>query len=127
MKPGPLARSDRNLTALVLEDSVLLLLDLQEALLGLGVGTVLKASSIYRALSVLESSQPDFAIVDYDIDGTASLMFVDELIRRAVPLLLVTGYGPDINLPAQYRGLPLLAMPFSMSELEAKINGLFEC
>ncbi len=127
MKPGPLARSDRNLTALVLEDSVLLLLDLQEALLGLGVGTVLKASSIYRALSVLESSQPDFAIVDYDIDGTTSLMFVDELIRRAVPLLLVTGYGPDINLPAQYRGLPLLAMPFSMSELEAKINGLFEC
>ena len=127
MKPGPLARSDRNLTALVLEDSVLLLLDLQETLLGLGVGTVLKASSIYRALSVLESSQPDFAIVDYDIDGTASLMFVDELIRRAVPLLLVTGYGPDINLPAQYRGLPLLAMPFSMSELEAKINGLFEC
>lgn len=127
MKPGPLARSDRNLTALVLEDSVLLLLDLQETLLGLGVGTVLKASSIYRALSVLESSQPDFAIVDYDIDGTTSLMFVDELIRRAVPLLLVTGYGPDINLPAQYRGLPLLAMPFSMSELEAKINGLFEC
>lgn len=126
MIPDTPAKPGRTLTALILEDSVVVLLDLQETLLALGVSHVLTASSICKALSVLQISQPDFAIVDYDIDGGNSLTVVDELIRRAIPLLLVTGYGLHIDLPERHRGVPLLAKPFSMTDLETKIARLFE-
>lgn len=124
MLPGSQTTPRGELTALVLEDSVVVLLDLQETLLALGVATVLGASSPCKALTIIGSSRADFAIVDYDIGDGKSLAVVDELLRLGIPVLLVTGCSSADDLPARHRNSPLLAKPFSTDNLEQALARL---
>ena len=104
--------------ALVVEASVVVLLDLEETLLALGTAQVLKAPTISKARSIIAAVRPDFAIVDYDIDAACGLAVANELYLKEIPFILVSGYGTDVDLPPHLRSATVLAKPISPGDLQ---------
>src|SRR5262245_25360465 len=51
------------------------------------------ASSIDRALALLETQQPDAALLDFNLHGKSALPVAMALNQRGVPFLVMSGYG----------------------------------
>ena len=111
---GLLIMTDRR--ALVAEDSLLILLDLEAVLGRLGIGTIGPAATLQETLALAEADIADIAILDIDLNGEMVYPAADILIARGVPVIFATGYG-GAALPRQYWDVPLLRKPYKDSEL----------
>lgn len=86
---------------LVVEDELLIALDLCNTLECLGCEILGPANSSRKALSLLETDKPDFALLDENLAGESSLPVAEELRRRRIPFAIVSGYdSPGRKDPA---------------------------
>ena len=105
------------LRILVVEDEVLIGMMLETMLEDLGCQVVGLAASIDEALASVRQHTPDGVLLDMNMDGKSTRAVAEELLGRAMPFLLVTGYdGMDSDPPA-IRTAPRLKKPFSRDEL----------
>lgn len=109
---------DATKTCLLLEDDFVLRSHVEMQLRSLGVACVAAFAASDEALAFLSNSKPGFAVVDYRLGRLrTSESVLHELLRQAVPTVIVTGLG---ELPDEAQGLadvPVLEKPVQADAL----------
>lgn len=108
-----------------MEDEVLIAMMLESILEDFGCQVVGLVSSIDEALTAVRQHAPDGVLLDMNMDGDDPRALAEELRRRSVPFLLVTGYdGMDSDLPV-IKAAPRLTKPFNGKELARRMAEVF--
>lgn len=112
------------MTVVVAESMGVVLLDLRETLLDLGIGHVLGASSAGHALKLIAAAPIDFAIVDAELDEAGNRSIAVRLEQLRVPYVLMSARWTAADWHASSNHADFLAKPFSTAELDAAIRRL---
>ena len=114
-----------NRRVLLVEDETLLALDLEMTLAHSGCKVIGAFATARAALAELARSWPDAAVLDLNLNGETSLAVADALAERGVPFVFVTGYDRD-QLPPRHKKAPMVAKPYSGTELVQALQRLLE-
>jgi PAS domain S-box-containing protein len=114
--PKPLRGSHRR-RILVVEDSALIAMEIQEAVQELGFEVLGPVGRLAAALELARTEHLDGALLDINLDGVKVYPVADLLRERGVPIVFATGYDRRTVLPLRFNSVPTLAKPFSPSEL----------
>jgi light-regulated signal transduction histidine kinase (bacteriophytochrome) len=109
---------------LLVEDSMIIALDAEDALRALGANDVLTASTCRRALDILAATAADFALLDFNLGSETSLLIADRLSDAEIPFVFATGYGDEIAIPDRHKSVPVIKKPYGASSLTAVIGRL---
>lgn len=113
------------LRILVAEDETFVLMDIEDMLRDLQCEIVGTVSTVEAAVAAIRENRIDGALLDLNLHGQTILPAAEELVRRSVPFLLVTGYaGRHGDVPA-LRDAPRLKKPFSLDDLHTAMHEVF--
>ncbi len=98
--------------ALVVEDNMIIALDAEAHLRGLGVRHVLTAADVSSALRMVDENQIGFAVLDLNLGAESSLPVAKKLQEFDIPFVFATGYGEKSELLAEFPGVPVLNKPY---------------
>ncbi|MDF2374557.1 MAG: response regulator [Rhizobiaceae bacterium] len=107
----------------VVEDEALIVLDIEEAVLGAGCEVVGYAKTIAEAHDVLDSASCDGVILDANLNGDSVKPIAERLKAANVPYIVVSGYSRD-QLDFLDETAVLVAKPFNFEQLTASIRGM---
>ena len=107
---------------LIVEDDPIIALDFEDTVLRLGVKTVRTASSVSRALQLIDERAPDFVLLDIGLVREKSFAVAERLEALGIPFAFVTGYSTDVALPATLAKKPKLPKPCTSDALEAVLR-----
>jgi len=109
---------------LILEDSPVVGMDLESCLADNGFSVAGPLFSCVDALTWLEASTPDLAILDYALrDGDAEEV-IQTLQNRGVPVIVLSGYRPEDKVSWSPRGLVWLQKPCGSEDIIKAISAL---
>ncbi len=106
---------------LVVEDEALISMLIEDMLADIGCECVDVASSIEGAFDVLTKTEPHFAMLDVNLNGTRSFPVAEFLKSREIPFVFLSGYGAR-ELEESYQGVKMLEKPFQINQLESVIE-----
>jgi DNA-binding response OmpR family regulator len=109
------------LVALVVDDEFLIAVELEAILTGGGYH-VLSAVSVTEARTLASLRTIDVAVLDFRM-GVGAIDFARDLEARGIPLLFCTASTLD-EVHAVFPAAPVVAKPFSGSELLARVAAL---
>jgi CheY-like chemotaxis protein len=110
----------------VVEDETLVLFNLEDILENLGFTIIGEAMWIEHAQELAETvEQPDAAILDVNIGGSAVFPVAKILADRGVPILFTTGYGGD-GLSTEWRDRPVVSKPYTQNDISTALNKLLK-
>jgi len=109
---------------LLVEDSMIIALDAEEALRQLGVAKVTVASSVASALRALDAERPDAALLDYNLGDESSEVVAMELTEAGVPFWFATGYGDAVAHLSGSRARGVMQKPYSQEDLAKLLDQL---
>lgn len=115
----------RPLRVLIIEDEPIVAMAVESTIEQLGHQVVGPIARLDEALTVAEGDDYDCALVDVNILGGASFAVTKILVDKQRPFILATGYR-DGALPENLRDQPRLVKPYSLGQLEAGLDLLFE-
>ncbi|MCK9992155.1 MAG: hypothetical protein Dbin4_00675 [Alphaproteobacteria bacterium] len=107
--------------ALIVEDELLLLMDLEDRLTAMGYLVVGKATTLDRGCQLARELDIDFAVLDVNLSGANSAAIADELSSRGVPFVFVTGYTKS-GIPERYRTCMSVAKPYETASLSLALQ-----
>lgn len=113
---SPLKIND-DFRVLVVEDEVLISMLIEDMLADIGCKCIEVAPSVEAALEALKTSEPDFAMLDINLNGKRSFPIADVLTSREIPFVFLSGYGAH-GLERPYDGAKVLQKPFALNDLE---------
>ena len=108
---------------LVVEDDMMIALYVEEVLQSLGCLVIGPVSKLAAALQVAGDEDLDAAVLDINIRGGQVFPVAERLASRGIPFAFASGYG-DWALPEAFRNQPRLTKPFTIHELETRVNAL---
>jgi light-regulated signal transduction histidine kinase (bacteriophytochrome)/CheY-like chemotaxis protein len=108
---------------LLVEDSMIIAMDAEDALKEIGAVKVVVAANVARALKALEKGGLDFALLDLNLGAENSTPVANVLVENRIPFAFATGYGEDTPLAAQYPGVPVLKKPYTADQLRQALAG----
>lgn len=121
MPRGPSASTSgitlRGTTVLLVEDQLLIAMDAEDMLISLGA-RVLTAPSAAEALSLLDSCEFHFAVLDVMLGRGTSLAIAEELDKRGIAYAFATGYAGTTSIPEEFRAKPIVHKPYDKRALE---------
>lgn len=107
--------------ALIIEDELLLAFTVQEALRELGYATFDIATSMAQAIEAAQAQCPDLIVADHRItDGTGTEAVQSICSDKAIPVVFVTGSGPEVR--ASLPDALIVAKPFAPSHLASAVS-----
>ena len=118
------AKTLAGLFILIVEDEVMVAMMLEDMVKDLGCSVAL-AGSIEEALSLIRETTPDGVLLDMNVHGRKTVAVAEELARRSVPFLLVTGYGVVDGDPPVVKAAPRLQKPFNEDALGRRMTEVF--
>jgi CheY-like chemotaxis protein len=83
------------LRVLVVEDELIIAMELESLLRGLGCIVLDAVPAIGHALRALARERANFAVLDVNLRGERVTPVAEELQKQGVPFVLVTGYGSE--------------------------------
>jgi two-component SAPR family response regulator len=111
----------RNQRILIVEDQYLIAADLSRALARLGGVVVGPVASAEAARTELADAEIDLAFLDVNLDGQMVFPLADELERRGIPFIFVTGHDATV-LPQRFGTKLRLAKPFTVQSVEEAVR-----
>ncbi len=108
---------------LVVEDDFMIAIDLCEALEAQGYVVMPPAETLEEAQQALRGATPGIVVLDASLDGESTAPVAEELNRRGIPFVYVSGYGQDwlnLNMP---RG-PALRKPVKPAQVMEYLRSL---
>ncbi len=102
---------------LLAEDQTLIALDTEMMLRELGAAAVNSFTSSQTALTWLASASPDVAVLDINLGATSSFAIAEELGRRSIPFVFITGYGSGDPVPERFSSAPIVHKPYTLDAL----------
>ena len=109
---------------LLVEDSMIIALDAEEALKELGARAVSTAANVPRALALLKEGRFDFALLDVNLGAETSVAIAAELLKLGTPFVFATGYGEGTVWLTEYPNAPVINKPYGVSQLRAVLAEL---
>ena len=106
---------------MVVEDELLIAATLEAALTRGGYRVLGPVATVPDAIDLLQTSQPDAALIDYRLAATTTEALLPSLESRHIPVCVLTGYNPN-QLPAAYARCTVLEKPFRINMLMAVMN-----
>jgi len=107
---------------LIVEDDLIIALDFEDTILGLGVKRVRTAGNVINALELIAERAPDFALLDVGLVREKSFAIAERLEALKIPFAFVTGYGAPGTFPAAFACKPALPKPYSTDALRALLK-----
>ena len=111
---------------LVVDDEVIIAMQLEACIQGLGHQLVGSAASGLEALDLAERLRPDIILMDIKMPGPMDGIEAAERIRRRfdIPVLLITAYAEDPLIERAKQAAPLgfIVKPFHGGEIRAAIE-----
>ena len=106
------------LRVLVVEDEALVAMTIEDTLEEFGCEVVGPAGTLRTALRMAEreSGRLDGALLDVNLGGEKVYPLADFLIRKDVPFVFLSGYGPE-GLDPAYAPATVVKKPFRPDEL----------
>jgi PAS domain S-box-containing protein len=101
---------------LVVDDEPLIAMDMVASLEDEGCEIVGPATTLRRALTLVETEDIDAALLDANLAGDPVDELAAVLVRRGIPFAFVSGYGRE-GLPQAYQEMPLIRKPFQRQRL----------
>jgi CheY-like chemotaxis protein len=108
---------------LIVEDTFIIALDLEDTLRKLGAQTIRTASSVAQALATIEQQAPRFALLDVNLGVETSFEIATRLIALGVPFAFMTGYGENAPFPPELAHVQRVRKPFTQQSLVAALRG----
>ena len=108
---------------LLVEDSMIIAMDAEDALKEIGAAKVVVAANVARALAALERGGLDFALLDLNLGAETSLPVADMLAQKNITFAFATGYGEDAGLGERYAGVTVLKKPYTADQLRQALAG----
>jgi len=102
---------------LVVEDSMLIALDAEDALIACGVRKVVIAANVAAALAVMADKLPDFAVLDHNLGDETSEPVARALADAGVPYCFASGYGDALERTRIDPPYGVLKKPYSQKDL----------
>lgn len=99
----------------MVEDSALIALDIEISLSELGASVFVVADQA-SALHLLLEKRFDFAVVDLDLNGTASKLLTQELVAEKCPFVILSG-SSQAHAESIFGKVDFLSKPFDMFAL----------
>jgi CheY-like chemotaxis protein len=109
-------------TAMVLEDSLLIALDMQDYLESLGAATVHIASNVKQAMAIIADNLLDIAILDVNLGDETSEAVAVKLDVMDVPFVLATGYAESHGMSDRFPNVPVVSKPVALDRLRTAID-----
>lgn len=106
---------------LILEDSMLIAIELEDTLKELGFDQVDSAPNVARALELLEQNQYRICWLDIDLKHETSFELAYELLNRKIPFVFATGYDSKFTLPNDLKFVMLLKKPLNSAKISDTI------
>ncbi|MFD2236820.1 HWE histidine kinase domain-containing protein [Aureimonas populi] len=110
------------LRGLIVEDNMIIALDAEQLMLDNGMGAVFTAASVAEARKIIDAQAVDVALLDVNLGSETSFPLVADLDERRVPFVFVTGYGEQIDYPAEAGEVRAIKKPFASEELLAALS-----
>ena len=122
--PAAVKIDDFPKTVLLVEDSMLIALDIEDTLRRLGAETVVSAGSVRLAREAIADGVPDFAVLDINLGAETSIPVAEELTELGVPFVFASGYGEQTQLGDRFGDVPVVAKPYGPNEVAAALSTL---
>jgi CheY-like chemotaxis protein len=113
------------LRILVVEDEIMIAMMLEEMLQDFGCSVVTLAPNIEKAVAAIRQHVFDGVLLDINIHGQKTIAVAEELVSRAIPFLLVTGYSGGDSDPPVMKSAPRLQKPFDEAALAQRMEKVF--
>jgi len=110
---------------LVVEDSPVIALVLDDMLTDLGCIVVGPAQNMAVAIELAAGETFDAAVIDINIRGGKIYPVAETLRDRGIPFLLASGYA-DWTMPPEWQERPRLTKPYTIETVERALKTLFE-
>lgn len=108
---------------LIIDDEYLVASHLEMVLEDMGFAIVGPVATIQDAMAAMDSEKLDAVMLDANLDGVSSAPIAAELVRRAVPFVVVTGYGHLELASAELNAAPRVHKPFTAASLAVALTG----
>ena len=102
---------------LVVEDSLILAHEVERVLRDNGVRDVIVRGALGPALKAAALPDIGAAVLDINLKGMSSYAVADLLTERHVPLIFVTGYGSDAEMPVRFGNAGVIAKPARAADM----------
>lgn len=109
---------------LIVEDDYFISEELSGQLTGWGAIVVGPIPTQKKALEQVARDEFDVAVIEIKLGDKLDYLLADELMHRAIPFAIVTGY-PAYMVPARFAGVPLLEKPCDERLLGGVMDRLF--
>src|SRR5262245_44137747 len=96
---------------LVLDDEPLIAFDICDTLERAGFGIARSCTTTTQALAETDTHPPDFAFLDFALNGESAEAVADRLIELDCPFAWLTGMERK-SLPARYKQQPCIEKPY---------------
>jgi CRP-like cAMP-binding protein len=117
----PEARKTR---ILVVEDSYLTAQAVCDMVVEHGYQPIGPVGHIDSGIRFVCENAVDAAVVDIDLHGTSSFPICEQLAKRDIPFVFLTGYNQHYPMPAEFRAAPWLQKPLDGREFRIALAGL---
>lgn len=115
---------DRTKRILVIEDSAMVLMDLEDLISELGWEVVGPATRLANAVHLAGTAVIDAALVDINLAGEMSWDAAALLQDRKIPFVFTTGYDSATMLPSRFAGQYVVGKPFKKQDIERALHGM---
>lgn len=109
---------------LLVEDSLIIALDAEDIVTGLGASHVATAASVDAALDLIAAAAPTIAILDINLGSMTSFTIADRLLELGIPFIFATGYGEQAQFPNKHRGRVVVQKPYTLENLARALAGI---
>src|SRR5262245_26712100 len=116
-------QDDTQQRVLLVEDEFLLSAVLTADLRGAGYDVLGPFATVGSAMAAVQSETFDGAILDINLKGELVYPVAEELARRRVPFMFLSGYA-RINMPEAFRAYPRLPKPANPTDLLRGVHNM---
>lgn len=106
---------------MILEDNMIIAMDAEDMVMGMGAKTVKVASTVAEALRILETFRPTFCLLDVNLGLETSEPVARHLAEIGVPFAFATGYGDASALTQRYPQALIVQKPLNEQAMRAAL------
>ncbi|MFN3172725.1 MAG: response regulator [Hyphomicrobiales bacterium] len=109
------------LTALLVEDSAMIAMDIEDILHEHGIDNVRLATTLEEADHHLTDTI-DVAVLDFSLGEETTELLAIRMKDLGIPFIFVSGFAEKVGLDETLKGVPIVTKPFQPEDLMAAVN-----
>lgn len=111
------------LTALLVEDSAMIAMDIEDILHEHGIDNVRLATTLEEADHHLTDTI-DVAVLDFSLGEETTELLAIRMKDLGIPFIFVSGFAEKVGLDETLKDVPIVTKPFQPEDLMAAVNAV---